>query len=353
MYGLKRGLHFWAPQYVCHKVMMGLLDMYLFANSSQALDILCGCACWFKHFTDDVSREVMSNMMDLEETGGMMELWGDLFAITGNADHLELMKRYERTRLTEPVLKGEDVLTNMHANMQIPEIHGCARAYEITGEERYRRIVENYWNLAVTMRGTFATGGQTDGEIWTPMNKQAARLSRINQEHCVVYNMVRLANYLFKWSGEAKYLDYIEQNIENGLMAQGFWKADSIDKDEYEHDPKEGIVAYNLPLAAGSIKQWGSRKKDFWCCHCTCVQANAKYREFVFYKNHNEIVIAQYIPCRTEFMIDNASVKIALEEQDTAGSYMEINNTAIKHRIGQFKNRCVAELKLKRKLGAL
>lgn len=31
LHGLKKGQHFWAPQYVCHKVMMGLLDMYLYA----------------------------------------------------------------------------------------------------------------------------------------------------------------------------------------------------------------------------------------------------------------------------------------------------------------------------------
>ncbi len=225
LYGLKNGRHFWAPQYVCHKTMMGLLDMYLFAENQQALEILKGCADWFINFNKDITRENMDDMMDLEETGGIMELWADLYAITGDPRHLELMRKYERPRLTEPILEGRDVLTNMHANMTIPEIQGCARAYEVTGEERYRKIVENYWDLAVTQRGTFATGGQTDGEVWTPMKKQATHLSALNQEHCTVYNMIRLANYLYRWTSDAVYLDYIEKNIENGLMAQGFWEA--------------------------------------------------------------------------------------------------------------------------------
>lgn len=157
LYGLKNGRHFWAPQYVCHKTMMGLLDMYLFAENQQALEILKGCADWFINFNKDITRENMDDMMDLEETGGIMELWADLYAITGDPRHLELMRKYERPRLTEPILEGRDVLTNMHANMTIPEIQGCARAYEVTGEERYRKIVENYWDLAVTQRGTFAT----------------------------------------------------------------------------------------------------------------------------------------------------------------------------------------------------
>ena len=87
----------------------------------------------------------MDDMMDLEETGGLMELWADLYGITRSRQHLELMRKYERPRLTGPLLEGRDILTNMHANATIPEIHGCARAYEVTGEERYLRIVESYW----------------------------------------------------------------------------------------------------------------------------------------------------------------------------------------------------------------
>ena len=84
----------------------------------------------------------------------------------------------------------------MHANTTIPEVQGAARAWEVTGERRWRDIVEAYWRSAVTDRGYFATGGQTNGEIWTPPFKQAAHLSEKNQEHCVVYNMMRLADYL-------------------------------------------------------------------------------------------------------------------------------------------------------------
>lgn len=327
LYGLKRGLHFWAPQYVCHKTMMGLLDMYMYAGNSKALEILRGCADWFYAFTEDISRETMDRMMDLEETGGIMELWADLYALTKDPAHLELMHRYERPKLTEPVYRGEDVLTNMHANMTIPEIHGCARAYEVTGEEKYRRIVENYWDLAVTKRGTFATGGQTDGEVWTGMQKQAARLSAVNQEHCVVYNMIRLADYLYRWSGDTVYLDYIERNIENGLMAQGFWEARHQNAAEDHLQPSSGRISYFLPLAAGSRKNWGY--DDFWCCQCTLVQANAKYRELVYYKTEDSLIVAQFIPARIDAEFSGIRAAVAQRQSDLAGSYMEINPTAV------------------------
>ncbi len=117
----------------------------------------------------------------------------------------------------------------MHANTTIPEVQGAARAYEVTGEERYRRIVENYWDLAVRQRGMYATGGQTCGEIWTPMGQQSARLSEMNQEHCTVYNMMRLSEYLLRWTGEAEYADYYERNLYNGIFAQGYWQGRNLD----------------------------------------------------------------------------------------------------------------------------
>ncbi len=91
----------------------------------------------------------------------MLELWADLFAVTKDEEHLELMNRYYRRRLFDPLLAGEDILTNHHANMTIPEAHGAARAWEVTGEQRWRDIAEAYWDCAVTRRDQFCTGGQT------------------------------------------------------------------------------------------------------------------------------------------------------------------------------------------------
>lgn len=326
---LRDGKSFWAPQYVCHKNMMGLLDMYLFAGNVRALEIVKGCADWFDRFSREISRETMSDMMDLQETGGMMELWADLYAVTGDPRHLELMRRYERPRLTEPVLRGEDVLTNRHANTTIPEIHGCARAYEVTGEERYRQIVERYWELAVTKRGAFVTGGQTSGEVWTPMGVQSSRLGDTNQEHCVVYNLIRLADYLFRWTGEAVYADYIEKNLYNGLLAQGFWRSRTRDTFCEPSEPQEGIVTYYLPLGPGTHKKWGSKTGDFWCCHCTAVQANVRYREWIYYRQGDALCVAQYIPSDLQTVIAGETVTIEQREAPVGESRLRLGETEL------------------------
>ena len=335
LHWLVRGKHTWAPQYVCHKSMMGLLDMYRFAGNEQALDVLLKEAAWFHRFTSSISRETMDNMMDWEETGAMMELWADLYAVTGDTAHLELMRRYERPRLFEPLLNGEDILTNMHANTTIPEVHGAARAYEVTGEERYRKIVEAYWDLAVTRRGAYATGGQTSGELWTPMGELKLRLGDKNQEHCVVYNMMRLSEYLLRWTGDSKYADYWEANLINGVLAQTFWQDNKnldIRCDEPYHDA--GLVAYYLGLAAGSQKFWGSKTEHFWCCYGTAVQANAMLHEGNYYLDSEGLVICQYLPSECDFVWRGSQIKIRVVQREGTGHNIRYDQTQrrVQHR---------------------
>ncbi|MGI5857528.1 MAG: beta-L-arabinofuranosidase domain-containing protein [Candidatus Merdivicinus sp.] len=310
---LKRGKHTWAPQYVCHKVLMGLLDMHRFAGNNEALTVVCRAAEWFLRFTADISPDQMAEMMG-EETGGIMELWADLYAVTGDPSHLALMRRYERRDLYQRLLDGENPLGNMHANTTIPEIHGAARAYEVTGEERYRQAAEAYWRLAAEEAVPFVTGGQTSGELWTPPGRHAARLGRMNQEHCTVYNMMRLADYLFRWTGESKYADYWEKNFYNGLLAQGFWQEPSCPQlGENPFPTVSGYVAYYLPLHPGAKKAWGSATGDFWCCHCSLLQANAFFPHSLYFQEDGTLFVSQYQDSSVSFTVSDTPIK--LEQQ--------------------------------------
>lgn len=315
LHWLKNGKTTWAPQYVCQKNMMGLLDMYLNAENEEALAIVKKCADWFFDFTNDISREVMNEMMEVQETGAMMQHFANLYAVTKDPRHLELMRRYERPLLFEPIRQGRDVLTNMHVNTTVPEILGAARAYEVTGDKRYLDIAKNYWELAVTKRGTFVTGGQSSGEIYTPMKKLSARLGKMTQEHCVVYHMMQLADFLLRHTADGIYGDYIEKGLYNGIFAQGYYESGDAAQCVKEKEPKRGLVSYYLPLGAGSTKIWGSETEDFWCCHCTLMQANAIHHTQIYYRNEedNILLVSQYLPSTTEFVTNN--VKVSLEQR--------------------------------------
>lgn len=308
LYWLGKGKPVWAPQYLIHKLFMGLIDVYKYMEFEKALTIADKLADWFYRWSGEYTREEFDNIMDVE-TGGMLEAFTDLYEITKDDKYKTLMERYYRGRLFEPLLAGKDVLTNMHANTTIPEILGCARAYEVTGEEKWLKLVECYWKCAVTDRGYYVTGGQTQGEIWTPMMKLKARLGDKNQEHCTVYNMIRLAEFLFRQTKDPKYMHYIEYNVHNGIMAQ-----------TYGHN--RGLLTYFLPMKAGSKKDWAGEKDSFFCCHGTMVQANATWNRRMFYQDNNDIYVTMYYNSKAEFEVNGKAYALMVRQDYMNGSLM-------------------------------
>ncbi|WP_460530694.1 beta-L-arabinofuranosidase domain-containing protein [Flindersiella endophytica] len=297
------GHRVWAPQYVLHKLLAGLLDMATAGGNETAFDVVCEAANWFHTWTGRFSREQLDDILDWE-TGGMLEVWAGLYALTGDQRHLELIERYRRRRFFDPLLAGEDVLTNKHANTQIAEILGCARAYEVTGDIRWRRIVEAFWDQAVTRRGTYVTGGSSSAEIWQPAFQQAARLHDV-QEHCTVFTMMRVSDYLYRWTGQPTYAAYWERNLINGILAQ--------------QNKQTGMVAYFLPLNAGSKKKWGHPTHNFWCCHGTLLQAHASYLGAGIHLDGRDLRLSQYVPATTTLATPGGRIEITISPDPRRG----------------------------------
>lgn len=327
LYWIGKGKAVWAPQYTVHKLFMGLLDVYKYMDNEQALTVADHLADWFYRWSGEYTREEFDNILDVE-TGGMLEIWAQLLEITGNDKYRTLMERYYRGRLFDPLLEGKDVLTNMHANTTIPEILGCAKAYEITGDEKWLNIVKMYWKCAVTDRGAFVTGGQTQGEIWTPMMKLKARLGDKNQEHCTVYNMIRLAEFLFRQTKDPAYMHYIEYNLRNGIMAQTYWRGDAKDG-----KPGNGLLTYFLPMKAGSRKDWAGEMDSFFCCHGTMVQANAAWNRLLFYQEDNTLYVTQYAASKADFEIDGQKLQVLLRQDYMNGSLQNSSENNAKQTI--------------------
>ncbi len=300
LHRIERGEYVWAPQYTLHKLFMGLLDVHEALGITDALHIATRFAAWFVHWTALFDDAKMDDILDWE-TGGMLEIWAQLYAVTGDPAHRELVRKYDRRRLFDPLIAGEDVLTNKHANTQIPEVLGAARAFEATGAARYRKVVEAFWDQAVTKRGMYVTGGSSNGEIWQPPHHLSARL-QAPHEHCTVYNMMRLAQVLYRWTGDNEYADYWERNYINAILAQ--------------QNPDTGMVSYFLPMEPGSKKMWGSPTDDFWCCHGSLMQAHPSLDQAIVLVGDGSVTVSQYLPSTTTVDLDGTTVTIAIK-QDT------------------------------------
>jgi len=170
------------------------------ALTDDAIALAEAWAKWFHRWTSAFSRERMDGILDFE-TGGMLEVWAELFGITGKGEYRELMDRYARRKLFDPLLEGSDPLTNMHANTTIPEVLGAARAYEVTREGRWLDIAKAYWDLAAERLPRFATGGGTTGEVWVPQNLNNTVEYQVNLEYAMVWSKNVPSVQLFKLVG--------------------------------------------------------------------------------------------------------------------------------------------------------
>lgn len=294
---LIKNQYIWSPQYVMHKTIVGLSDAYIYAGNTQALDILSHLSDWYITWTEKAA-ETNPHAVYAGEEAGMLEVWAQLYQLTKDEKYLTLAKRYADAGLFRKLNEGKDSLTNCHANASIPFTHGAAKMYEITGDSDWLEVVKLFWKAAVTDRGMFSTTGMNEGEFWVPPHMQGHFLGSNDQEFCTVYNMVRTASYLLKYTGEAQYADYIERALYNGFLAQ--------------QNAQTGMPAYFLPLGAGSRKKWGTKTRDFWCCHGTMVQAQTLYPELVWFTDGDKITAAQYIP--SEFTAEMNGAKVTVSQ---------------------------------------
>ena len=127
--------------------------------------------------------------------------------------------------------------------------------------------------------------------------------------------MMRLAEYLLTWTGDAQYADYWERNLYNGILAQ-------------QH-PTTGMIAYFLPLQPGAIKKWGTPTDDFWCCHGTLVQAQTLYTRGVYYQTPHGLALCQYIPTELHWDWRGTPVTVTQKPDTQTGSVHRPDNLTI------------------------
>ncbi len=277
---LKEGKKVWAPWYTLHKIMAGLLDMYVLTGNQQALDVVRGMAAWTKKWADPLTDADMARIMHVE-FGGMNEVLYNLYAVTGVKDYADTAHRFDHPEFFAPLAEGRDELKGLHVNTQIPKILGAARRYEFTGDPRYRRIAEFFWNQ-VTQHRSYATGGTSNGELWrSDPDKLADQLGHSTQECCCTYNMLKLTRHLFSWSPDARYFDYYERAFFNGIFGT--------------MNPTNGLTMYYVPLATGYWKVFASPRKSFWCCTGTGVESFSKLADSIYFHDDESLYVNLFI----------------------------------------------------------
>ena len=273
------GKKVWAPFYTLHKIMAGLLDMYLHTGNEQALAVCEDMAVWVQAYFEGISDETRQRMLRIEY-GGMNEVLANLYGVTGKERYLTTARLFEQPVFLDALAGRRDELKGLHANTHVPKVIGAARMYELTGERRYREVAEYFLNEVLTER-CYAIGNMSDDEHWKggPGDLKGS-LNYTNAECCVAYNLMKLERHAFAWSGEAKWMDAYERSLWNCRMGT-------------QND--QGLKQYFMPLAAGYWKFLGSADNTFWCCTGTGAEEFAKFNDSIYSQDGESVWVNQFV----------------------------------------------------------
>ena len=311
---LEAGEPIWGNYYTIHKMLAGLLDVHRHCGNRRALEVAKKLAGWVERRTRGQTVEFIARRWhrDLHvEFGGLNEALINLFAITGDAKNLETARRFDDEALYRPLAQGRDELMGLHVNTQIPKILGAARAYELTGEARYRRIAEFFWRQ-VALHRSYCTGGTSHYESWrSGPDKLAGQLGPATQECCCTYNMLKLTRHVFFWTTEPVVADFYERALFNGILGT--------------QNPEDGMTMYYVPLAPGSWKTFASPLDSFWCCTGTGIESFAKPGDSIYFRDDEGLWVNLFIASELSWPEKGLSVRQETRFPDQEGTTLRFS----------------------------
>ena len=271
----------WVPLYNIHKIYAGLRDAYWYGGSEKAKKMLVQLTDWMMNEVSGLSDEQIQDMLRSEH-GGLNEVFADVYEITGNKKYLQLAHRFSHQAILNPLLLGEDKLTGIHANTQIPKVIGYKRIADMENNQQWSNAADFFWHN-VTEKRSSVIGGNSVSEHFNPVNDFSSMIKSIEgPETCNTYNMLKLTKELFATLPKSYYMDYYERALYNHILST-------------ENYDKGGFV-YFTPMRPGHYRVYSQPQTSFWCCVGSGLENHAKYGEMIYAHSDNDLYVNLFIP---------------------------------------------------------
>ncbi|MGN8025299.1 beta-L-arabinofuranosidase domain-containing protein [Microbacterium sp. 22242] len=286
----------WVPWYNLHKTFQGLIDAHVVAGSAQALAVVENLADWWLPIASRLDDATFERMLDTEY-GGMNDAYAQLALLTGRDDYAAAARRFSHRAILDPLLRGEDALTGLHANTQIPKAVGYASTAAATGDDSFLAAADTFWRTVVERR-TVAIGGNSvrehfhDARDFTPMIDD-----REGPEFCNTANMLKLTRALAERELRPEHLDYAERALFNHVLAS-------------QH-PEHGGFVYFTPMRPRHYRVYSQPQHAFWCCVGTGLETQARAAaEWTFGVEDSALAVNLFLPAEAELPEFGARVRV-------------------------------------------
>ncbi len=306
------------PAYNYDKYVVGLLDAYQFAGVTSALPALHratrGALRYMPPRALDRNLDPHTQGAD-DESYTLGENCFYAYEVTGEQEYLEMARKYLlNSTYFEPLSRGENVLPGRHAYSHTNALSSAARAYLVLGDVKYLEAIRNAWDM-IEQTQQFASGGWGPNETFVEPNRGKLGESLTGthahfETPCGAYAHFKLARYLLRFTGEARYGDGLERVLYNTVLGA--------------KDPSgDGHFFYYSDYHSFAEKRY---HPDKWpCCSGTLPQVVADYLVSAYFRSADGIYVNLFVPSEVKWKFQERPVKLV---QST--SYPDSESTEIR-----------------------
>jgi len=312
--------------YPFDKLVGGLVDLQAYADSADAVALLEKVTDWaIKTF----SRENVP-AIPLKSYQGRPSEWYTLsenlfraYQLTGNPKFKSFGEVWLYHAYWDKFAKTASPTDahGVHAYSHVNTFSSAAMAYAVTGDPVYLAVIKNAYDFLQATQ-CYATGGYGPRETIIPEGRLGKTLEiRYDcfETVCGSWAGFKLSRYLMQFTGEARYGDWAERLLYNGVGAalpistggRNFYYAD-----------------YRL---AGGLKCYNW--EPYTCCSGTYIQNMADYHNLIYFKDASGFFVNLYLPSEVTWSHQGEEIKLVQETQypDAETSVLTLNmkrNTA-------------------------
>lgn len=288
----------WAPYYTYHKLMQGLLDVFVRTNNKKAYDMVVGMASYVDNRMARLDAQSIEKMLyttdanPANEAGAMNEVLYKLYKISKDPKHLALAKIFDREWFSGPLSKNVDILSGLHSNTHLVLVNGFAERYSITKEISYHDAVANFWHMLMNShayangsssgpRPNVTTPTSLSAEHWGVPGHLSSTMTNEIAESCVTHNTQKLSATLFSWTADPKFASAYMNTFYNSVLAL--------------QSANTGACVYHLPLGSPRKKSF-LKENDFRCCNGSSIEAFSLLNAGIYYYSDSALWVNLYIP---------------------------------------------------------
>ena len=295
----------WVPYYTLHKIFRGLIDCAEILGDDDALTVAHNLGVWVYNTTSALNDEQRRRVLKCEY-GSMNGVLSTLYRLTGDERMKKASYFFCEEELLLPLSQGEDVLSGLHANTQIPKLIGAVEMYE-NGGDNYLLDSARFFYKTVTENRSYIIGGHSSAEHFTEIGTEP--LTNNSCETCNSNNMLTLARKLYAGEHKKEYYDFCERVIYNHILAS---------QDE------TGMKTYYVGMTPGHFKVFSTLEESFWCCFGSGLENPFTYNRHIYYWDK-----ALYINLFIASVFENEDIKVSMDAEIPESNKVKI--TVIKN----------------------